>query len=96
MYLHVGWDEVLKANDIVSICDIDCWQSCQENRDLLREADDAGNVRRIQMKEDGEYREIRSVIICRDEILLSPITTVTLQHRANVMARANKPRRRLP
>lgn len=96
MYLHVGWDEVLKAEDIVTICDIDCWSSRPENRDILEEAEERGRVRRIRFREDGERREIRSVIVYRDEILLSPITSTTLQQRANVMAQTNQPRRRLP
>ncbi len=85
---------MLKADDILTICNIECWNSCRENREMLDEAEAAGRVRHVKWRGDG--RDIRSVIVSRDQILLSPISSTTLQQRANILARANEPRRRLP
>ncbi|MFO7941502.1 MAG: DUF370 domain-containing protein [Bacillota bacterium] len=96
MYLHVGWDEVVTADDVVTICDIDCWNSSRENREILEAAEAEGKVRRIRLKNEEEDKEVRSVIVYGDEILLSPITSTTLQHRANVLAQPDGFHRRLP
>ncbi len=96
MYLHVGWDEIVTADDIVTICDIDCWKSSRENREILEAAEAEGKVRRIKLKNAGEDKEIRSVIVYGDEILLSPITSTTLQQRANVLVEPDGFHRRLP
>ncbi len=87
MYLHVGWNEVVSSAEILAVCDYRSWRESEINASTAEMARVAGKVRLIGDKRGSGSDGIRSVIVCRDEILLSPITSSTLKRRADGSAR---------
>lgn len=87
MYLHVGWNEVVSSAEVLAVCDYRSWRESDINASMTEMARVAGRVRQIGDRRGAGSDEIRSVIVCRDEILLSPITSNTLKRRADGSAR---------
>ena len=83
MYLHVGWNEVVGAAEILAVCDYQSWQESGVNSSMTEMARVAGKMRLIGEKRGAARDDVRSVIVCREEILLSPITSSTLRRRAD-------------
>ncbi len=81
MYLHVGWNEVIAASEVLAVCDYESWRQSSINGNTVNLARVAGRIRRIASGRDHAKETVRSVIVCRDEVVFSPITATTLQNR---------------
>lgn len=86
MYLHVGWNEIIATSEVLAVCDYESWKQSCINSSTMDLARVAGKVRRITSKRDHAKETVRSVIVCRDEVIFSPITASTLQARVSKMA----------
>ena len=78
MFLHIGSKDMVLDKEVIAIIDI---QTDRDNLDdylsrLLEKADKVVNV--------AEGRE-KSVIVTKDTVYLSPISTVTLKKRSNFL-----------
>jgi regulator of extracellular matrix RemA (YlzA/DUF370 family) len=82
LYLHVGWNEIIPTSDVLAVCDYESWRHSAINGNTADLARVAGKVRRVGREPDDTGGTIRSVIICCDEVILSPITASTIQTRA--------------
>ncbi len=80
MYLYLGQDKVVCYNEIIGIFDIDNTTVSKTTREMLRKAEQSGEVVTIA----GDLP--KSYIICsqekrRQKIYISPVTPSTLQRR---------------
>jgi len=85
VYLHVGCGELIDAEEIVMICDHEIWADSADNRAMRsmlgveRRVDHAGGGSSSEDTQDSG--KLRSVVICIDRMVLSPITSRTLRIR---------------
>lgn len=79
MFLHVGDDVVVSLKDLVLILDVHSAGQAEETRSFLRRCAAEGRVL------TGAQATAKSVVVTRDGIHYSPISSLTLAHRAEVM-----------
>lgn len=75
MFLHVGADVVVRIKDLVAILDQRTVEGAAATREFL------GFMRAQGRVEDVGQGEAKSVVVCRDRVILSPISTATLKRR---------------
>ncbi len=82
MYIHLGWNEIVQGEEVLAVCSYQSWSESDINREMLEMARVAGTLRQVgeELSLD-DVKEIRSVVICKEEVILSPITSSTLQRR---------------
>jgi len=78
MYLNLG-AAILPHEDILGIFDLDAVTLSHISRDFLREAQQQDRVRDT----GGGYDLPKSFVLTGDEVLLSPLSSATLQKRCN-------------
>ncbi len=84
MYIHLGWNEIVQGKDVLAVCSYESWAESDINREMLEMARVAGTLRSVgQEFTADDVEEIRSVVICSEEVILSPITSSTLQRRVD-------------
>lgn len=80
MYLHLGQDTVINADDIVAMFDIDACTVSKKTRDFLARAQKEGEVVNVS------YELPRSFVVCRrgDKtfVYISQLSTKTLSRRS--------------
>ncbi|MBE3590942.1 MAG: DUF370 domain-containing protein [Firmicutes bacterium] len=75
MYLHVGGDVIIRASDIVAILERNTVVTGAATREFL------GFMRARGKVEDLSNGDAKTVVVCRDRVLLSPISASTLKKR---------------
>ncbi|SDI23859.1 protein of unknown function [Alteribacillus persepolensis] len=79
MFIHLGGDTVIRSKDVVAILDQDTHDSSSITRQFLSSQDDK-NV--IEISEELT----KSVVVTVDRVYLSPISSLTLRRRAQVVS----------
>ncbi|MGJ9385289.1 DUF370 domain-containing protein [Salipaludibacillus neizhouensis] len=80
MFIHLGGDMVLKADVIIAIIDHHSHDLSKENQRFLQ--DHIKRKKTIKVTEDIP----KSIIVTKDDIYLSPISSLTLKRRAETAA----------
>ncbi len=75
MYINIGDDTVLRAEEISGIFDLDTATVCKATRDMLAKAQKENRVI------STGYELPKSFIACKDKIYISPLNTSTLLKR---------------
>ena len=83
MYLHLGASVIIPLRDVVGIFDLDNTTAAKSTRDLLTQAEQAGQV--VTVGEDLP----KSFLLCRDRngtttVYLSQLSPATLLRRAEL------------
>lgn len=81
MYLHVGADVMVRMEEVVGIFERESLLTGGASREYL------GFARARKQVEDLSNGDPRSVVICRDRVLLSPISPATLRSRVGAYGR---------
>ena len=80
MYLHLGQDTVINADDIVAMFDIDACTVSKKTRDFLARAQKEGEVVNVS------YELPRSFVVChrgdKTFVYISQLSTKTLSRRS--------------
>ncbi|WP_240376333.1 extracellular matrix regulator RemB [Bacillus piscicola] len=79
MFIHLGGDTVIRSKDVVAILDQDTHDSSSITREFLS-CQEQENIETISEE------LTKSIIITVDKIYLSPISSLTLKRRAQVIA----------
>lgn len=82
MFLHVGDDVVVSVKDLVLILDLRSAGQAEDTRTFLRRCAAQGRVL------TGSEANAKSVVVTRDGIHYSPISSLTLVRRAELMRQA--------
>ncbi len=80
MYLHVGWGQLIRTKDIVAICSRETWNDSLDNQQMFRMFEIENKVEKVDSAGKGEP-DYRSIVVCADKLVLSPITPNTLHGR---------------
>jgi len=91
MFLHIGGDFVIPVKNIIAILDIDTTTISKDTRDFLRIAEEEGFIKSIS--DDLPKSFIITEVKRKSKIYLSPISTVTLQKRAEYIRKIANARR---
>lgn len=78
MYLHIGSDQMLSLQQIISIHDIRIFSS-EENKKYFLRMEKAGKVFHFEDKKP------KSAVLTEDGIYLSAISSLTLKRRAGLL-----------
>lgn len=81
MFLHIGGDVVIPVKNIIAILDIETTTTSKDTKDFLRIAEEEGFIESIS--DDLPKTFIITEVEKKSKIFLSPISSVTLQKRAN-------------
>ncbi|CAM3806408.1 extracellular matrix regulator RemB [Alkalicoccus chagannorensis] len=76
MFIHLGGDMVLKAERIVAILDHQSESHSADNQTFMKKNGEEKRIERVT--EDPA----KSIVITREEVYLSPISSHTLKRRA--------------
>ncbi len=76
MILHVGEDVTVSLSDIIAILDMRSFNASAANREYLQIAEGEGRVLDISAGSP------ESVVVTRDKVVISAVTTSTLRKRA--------------
>lgn len=79
MFLHVGDDVVVRIRELVAILDRRSADTSAATREFLDFMGAQGRV------EDVSQGEAKSIVICGDHVVLSPISAGTLRRRAGLV-----------
>lgn len=79
MYINIGGDVVIKAEEIVGVFDIDKLTVYKVNRNYLSKTEKSGKIINVT------HKIPKSFIVCEKDteniVYISPLTTTTLQKR---------------
>ncbi len=79
MYLHLGQNTVIRAEDVIGVFDLDTATVQKKTRDFLNRAEKEGKIRLVSDELP------KSFIVCKEKdkqvIYLSQISTATLKKR---------------
>ena len=81
MFLHIGGDVVIPVKNVIAILDIDTTTISKDTKEFLKIAEEEGFIKSIS--EDLPKTFIITESEKKSVIYLSPISSVTLQKRAN-------------
>ncbi|GAA5416566.1 hypothetical protein Pryu01_01601 [Paraliobacillus ryukyuensis] len=84
MFIHIGGDNVIRSEEVVSIIDYAFVSSSTINDEMIANQRQANNVL------DLHQEETKSVVITTDRIYYSPLAVLTLKKRANMIATISK------
>ncbi len=76
MYLHLGGERVIRSNECIAIFDIAMEKSSKISKQFLSFAAAEKKIEKI-----GEERS-KSLVVTKDKIYYSPISSTTLKKRA--------------
>ena len=77
MYIHLGGEKIIRTAQLVAIFDISIEQSSKLSRQFVAQAQKKREVETI-----GE-EEPKSIVVTKDRVYYSPISTATLKKRAH-------------
>ncbi|OGX68501.1 MAG: DUF370 domain-containing protein [Paenibacillus sp. RIFOXYA1_FULL_44_5] len=79
MYIHLGGDKVIQATEIVSIFDISIEKSSKISKSFIQHAT------RENCSEIIGDEECKSLVVTKNKLYYSPISSSTLKKRANLL-----------
>lgn len=79
MYIHLGGEKVIFSSELIAIFDVSIEKSSKISKQFLSHALENKNVIRI-----GE-EESKSIVVTRDKVYYSPISSATLKKKANII-----------
>jgi len=79
MFIHLGGDTLLLSKKIVSIINIEEPMNLNV-REYLEQAIKLGKIKKTN------FKEYKSLVITKDKLYLSPISSLTLKKRADYVA----------
>jgi len=77
MYIHLGGEKIIRAAELVAIFDISIEQSSKLSKQFV-----AGAQKRKDVETIGE-EEPKSIVVTKQKIYYSPISSSTLKKRAH-------------
>lgn len=77
MYIHLGGEKIIRTSQVVAIFDISIEHSSKLSRQFI---ENAQNNRAAETIGDEEPK---SIVLTRDRVIFSPISTSTLKKRAH-------------
>ncbi|MBD2848028.1 DUF370 domain-containing protein [Paenibacillus sp. IB182496] len=80
MYIHLGGEKIIRASELVAIFDISIEQSSKLSKQFV-----AGARERKGVEVIGE-EESKSIVITKQKVFYSPISSSTLKKRAHHFA----------
>lgn len=78
MYIHLGGEKIIRSAELVAIFDISIEKSSKISKQFVTHALQQKNVESI-----GE-EEAKSIVVTKNTVYYSPISSSTLKKRANV------------
>ncbi len=81
MFLHIGGDVVIPVKNIIAILDIETTTISKDTKEFLKVAEEEGFIESIS--NDLPKTFVITEVEKKSKIFLSPISSVTLQKRAN-------------
>ncbi|RSL29625.1 DUF370 domain-containing protein [Salibacterium salarium] len=79
MFIHLGGDTVIRSKDVITIVDQDTHDSSSITQQFLASREEK-DIERISSE------QTKSVVVTTEKIYLSPISTLTLKRRAQVVS----------
>jgi hypothetical protein len=79
MFLHVGGDLVVRVGELVAILDRRSADTSAATREFVGFMGTQGRV------EDVSQGEVKSIVVCSERVVLSPISAGTLRRRVGVL-----------
>jgi len=77
LYIHLGGDKIIRAKELVAIFDLSIENSSKISHNFVNQA-----LERSVIKKIGD-EEPKSLIVAKDEMYYSPISSATLKKRAH-------------
>ncbi len=84
MFLHIGNDVVIPLKDVIAILDIETTTISKDTREFLKIAEEEGFVETVSEDMPKTFI-ITETVDKKSKIYLTPISSVTLQKRANFL-----------
>ena len=84
MFIHIGDDNVIRSEEVISIIDYSLISSSSINEEMLF------NQRKNKMVKDPSEEAPKSVVITKDYIYFSPLSVLTLKKRASMISTISK------
>ncbi|MDC3417735.1 extracellular matrix regulator RemB [Aquibacillus salsiterrae] len=84
MFIHIGDDNVIRSEDVISIIDYNLVSSSTINEEMLT------NQKANNMLVNPVQEGTKSVVITKDLIYLSPLSVLTLKKRASMISTISK------
>jgi hypothetical protein len=75
MYIHIGGDRMIRSAELIAIFDISIEQSSKISSQYMQY-----NKEHNRVETAGE-EEVKSIVVTRDQIFYSPISSSTLKKR---------------
>ncbi|MFZ4454018.1 extracellular matrix regulator RemB [Salibacterium aidingense] len=79
MFIHLGGDTVIRSKDVITIVDQDTHDSSSITQQFLASRNE-NDIERISAEQS------KSVVVTTEKIYLSPISTLTLKRRAQMVS----------
>ncbi|MFD2615255.1 extracellular matrix regulator RemB [Paenibacillus gansuensis] len=77
MFIHLGGEKIIRSSELIAIFDISIESSSKISKQFVEYAEEDKKMETI-----GE-EEAKSIVVTRDRIYYSPISSTTLKKRAN-------------
>ncbi|MFD2638483.1 extracellular matrix regulator RemB [Piscibacillus salipiscarius] len=84
MFIHIGDENVIQSEDVVSIIDYTLFNSSSIVEEMIFKQREKGNV------SDNSYEEAKSIVITVDHIYFSSLSVSTLNRRAQLDYKLDK------
>ncbi|MBM7572512.1 extracellular matrix regulator RemB [Aquibacillus albus] len=84
MFIHIGDDNVIRSEEVVSIIDFSLISSSTINEEMLF------NQRKNKNVIDPQQKDTKSIVITKDYIYFSPLSVLTLKKRASMITTISK------
>jgi len=75
MYIHIGGDRMIRSAELIAIFDISIEQSSKISSQYMQYAKEHNRV------ETAGEEEVKSIVVTKDQIFYSPISSSTLKKR---------------
>jgi hypothetical protein len=77
MFIHLGGDKIIRASELIAIFDLSIEKSSKISKQFIQQANKDKRTEFI-----GE-EECKSLVVTRNKVFYSPISSTTLKKRAN-------------
>jgi hypothetical protein len=77
MFIHLGSDKIIRASELIAIFDLSIEKSSKISKQFIEQANKDKRIEVI-----GE-EECKSLVVTRNKVYYSPISSTTLKKRAN-------------
>jgi hypothetical protein len=84
VFLHLGEEQLVLSKDIIGIFDYNLVKKSRDTKEFIEIVTDEMVIEKI-----SKNKEIKSFIITKDKVFLSPISSLTLQKRASDVSYQN-------